>query len=56
MKGITKPKELPRMADFAIHGEIVARCIGYDKGVFLKAFNENTKLQSAADRIRIHSR
>ena len=47
MKGITKPKELPRMADFAIHGEIVARCIGYDKGVFLKAFNENTKLQSA---------
>jgi hypothetical protein len=44
--GITKPKELPRMADFAIHGEIVARCLGYDKNVFLKAFNENIRVQS----------
>jgi hypothetical protein len=33
--GITKPKELPRMADFALHGEIVARSLGYDENVFL---------------------
>jgi hypothetical protein len=44
--GIEKPKELPRMADFAIHGEIVARCLGYDKDVFLNAFNDNIKLQA----------
>ena len=44
--GITKPKELPRMADFAIHGEIVARCLGYDKNIFLNAFNENITAMS----------
>jgi hypothetical protein len=44
--GITKPKELPRMADFALHGEIVARYLGYDENVFLNAFNENVRLQS----------
>jgi hypothetical protein len=44
--GIIRPKELPRMADFALHGEIVARCLGYDENVFLNAFNENIKLQS----------
>lgn len=44
--GVTKPKELPRMADFAIHGEIVARCLGYDEGLFLNAFNENIRLQT----------
>ena len=34
------------MADFAIHGEVVARCLGYNDNVFLNAFNENVKLQS----------
>src|SRR5205807_2054004 len=44
--GITKPEELPRMADFALHGEIVARCLGYNEGIFLNAFNENIRLQT----------
>jgi hypothetical protein len=34
------------MADFALHGEIVARCLGYDENVFLNAFNENIRRQS----------
>lgn len=38
-------EKLPRMADFAECGEIVSRCMGYEKGDFLRAYQNNMKLQ-----------
>jgi hypothetical protein len=38
-------KALPRMADFAEIGEIISRCIGYDKNKFLDAYYRNIDLQ-----------
>jgi hypothetical protein len=39
--GEVKLEELPRMADFAEMGELVARCLGYDDNQFIQAFNRN---------------
>jgi len=39
-------EKLPRMADFAECGEIVSRCMGNEKGAFLKAYQNNIKLQT----------
>ena len=39
-------KELPRMADFAEWGEIIARCIGYDDNEFIDAYQENIDIQN----------
>jgi hypothetical protein len=33
--------ELPRMADFAELGELIARCLGYAEGKFTQAYNRN---------------
>jgi hypothetical protein len=33
--------ELPRMADFAELGELIARCLGYEEGRFTEAYNRN---------------
>lgn len=37
--------EYPRLADFAECGELVARCMGFKEGEFLKAYDNNIKLQ-----------
>jgi hypothetical protein len=39
--GEVKLQELPRMADFAEMGELVARCIGCKAGEFTAAYNRN---------------
>jgi hypothetical protein len=39
-------KEYPRMADFAEWGEIIARCIGYEKNEFINAYQENLSNQN----------
>jgi hypothetical protein len=36
----------PRMADFAEWGEIIARCMGYDKNAFINAYYENISAQN----------
>ena len=36
-----KLEELPRMADFAELGELIARCLGYPDGKFTEAYNKN---------------
>ena len=44
--GISIPNDLPRMADWAILGEQIARKIitNYEPGFFLKAFDENIEI------------
>jgi hypothetical protein len=37
--------ELPRMADWAEWCEVISRCMGNKEGVFLKAFENNRKIQ-----------
>jgi hypothetical protein len=37
--------ELPRMADWAEWCEIISRCVGNEDGAFLKAFQNNRKIQ-----------
>ncbi len=44
--GGIKIEGLPRMADFAEIAEIASRCMGYDDGEFLKAYDKNIELQS----------
>jgi hypothetical protein len=39
--GEVKLQELPRMADFAELGELIARCLGYPEGIFIKTYNDN---------------
>ena len=34
-------KDYPRMADFADWGEIISRCLGYEKNEFINAYQEN---------------
>jgi hypothetical protein len=41
--GGIKLTRLPRMADYAKHCEIIARCMGYPEDTFLEAFNRNVK-------------
>jgi hypothetical protein len=36
-----KLDELPRMADFAEIGELIARCLGYKEGKFTEVYNAN---------------
>ena len=36
-----KLEELPRMADFAEMGELIARCLGYPEGKFTETYNNN---------------
>ncbi len=38
--------KLPRMAEFAINGETVSRCMGNKDGMFTDAFKNNRKLQA----------
>jgi hypothetical protein len=38
--------KIPRMADWAGHCEIISRCMGNRDGVFLKAYEENAKIQT----------
>lgn len=45
--GDVKLTEKPRMADFAIWGEAVARALGYPEGLFLKTYLDNVQLQTA---------
>jgi len=39
--GEVKLEELPRMADFAEIGELIAICLGYEKGRFTEVYNTN---------------
>ena len=39
--GEVRLDELPRMADFAELGELIARCLGYEEGKFTDAYNRN---------------
>ncbi|MGC1927860.1 MAG: hypothetical protein WA667_02710 [Candidatus Nitrosopolaris sp.] len=39
--GEVKLDELPRMADFAEMGELIAICLGYEKGKFTEVYNAN---------------
>ena len=39
--GEVKLDELPRMADFAEIGELIAICLGYEKGKFIEVYNSN---------------
>jgi hypothetical protein len=39
--GEVKLDELPRMADFAEIGELIAICLGYEKGRFTEVYNTN---------------
>lgn len=39
--GEVKLTELPRMADFAEMGELIARCLGYNEGGFTEAYKRN---------------
>ena len=39
--GEVKLQELPRMADFAEMGELVARCLDYKDNEFTEAYNRN---------------
>lgn len=39
--GEVKMEELPRMADFAEIGELIARCLGYPEGRFTEVYNRN---------------
>lgn len=39
--GEVKLEELPRMADFAEIGELIARCLGYGDGKFTEVYNTN---------------
>jgi hypothetical protein len=39
--GEVKLEDLPRMADFAEMGELVARCLGYKDNEFIQAYNRN---------------
>ena len=34
------------MADFAEWGEIIARCLGYEKNEFINAYEENIQAQN----------
>lgn len=38
--------KIPRMADWAGHCEIIARCMGYKPEEFLNAYRENAKIQT----------
>jgi hypothetical protein len=38
-------KQLPRLADFGEYGEMVSRCMGNKAGEFLKAYQNNVRLQ-----------
>ena len=39
--GEVRLQELPRMADFAEMGELVARCLGYKDNEFTEAYHRN---------------
>jgi hypothetical protein len=39
--GEVKLEELPRMADFAEMGELIARCLGYPENKFTETYNRN---------------
>ena len=43
-RGGIKLKSMSRMADFEIACEMISRCLGYDEGEFIKAYNENKGL------------
>ena len=45
--GEVKLEELPRMADFAELGELIARCLGYPDGKFTEAYNKNIGFTNA---------
>jgi hypothetical protein len=47
IKSTLKLDEHPRMADFALWGEAIARAIGYDEGEFIRIYNDNTGKQNA---------
>jgi hypothetical protein len=38
--------KIPRMADWAAHCEIISRCMGNEEGEFLKAYEQNAKIQT----------
>jgi hypothetical protein len=40
-KGKVTLKEKPRMADFAVWGEAMVRALGFEKGVFMQAYQAN---------------
>ncbi len=40
-RGGIKLKSMSRMADFEIACEMISRCLGYDEGEFIKAYDEN---------------
>ena len=43
-KGGIKLKSMSRMADFEIACETISRCLGYNEGKFIKAYDENKAL------------
>ncbi|HSF51270.1 MAG TPA: bifunctional DNA primase/polymerase, partial [Nitrososphaeraceae archaeon] len=43
--GITIPNGLNRMADFEEYAEIIARCMGYPEGEFLRVYQDNIDVQ-----------
>jgi len=44
--GELDPSKIPRMADWAAHCEIISRCMGYEENRFLKAYEQNSKIQT----------
>ena len=44
--GMINLDKVPRMADWAGHCEIIARCMGYEPEEFLNAYTENAKIQT----------
>jgi hypothetical protein len=47
IKSTLKLGELPRMADFALWSEAIARAMGYGEGEFIHIYNDNTGKQNA---------
>jgi Bifunctional DNA primase/polymerase, N-terminal len=43
--GMIELDKLPRMADWAGYGEIIARCMGLEENKFIEAYKNNAKLQ-----------
>ena len=46
IKSQIKLSNLPRMADFTVWGEAIARTMGYKDMEFVRAFNENIGIQN----------
>jgi hypothetical protein len=55
LKPTLRLRDLPRMADFALWGEAIARALGYNELEFLNAYYENIGKQGSGNS-QIHRR